>query len=285
MAIKIKFDVARTPEFPTLVLARRDGSKIGMLTPSEVNLRGCLNDADEIQFKIYKEADGVECPFWDDLVNFKLIWCKEWNAWFSITVELDETNPKQIVKDVNCIALGESELSQIMLYTIEINTEDDIARDDYKVATLYNGEDHEASLIHRITEKAPHYQLKHVDSTIANIQRTFTFDGTSIYDAFQEIAEEIGCLFVLDCYSDSNGNLQRTISIYDLETNCNACGHRGEFSYTCPECGSKDLNYGYGEDTTIFVSSDALGDEIQFETDTDSVKNCFRLEAGDDLMT
>ena len=120
MAIKVKFDVARTPEFPTLVLAKRDGTKLGMLTPCEVNLKGCLNDADEIQFKIFKETDGIQYPLWDDLVNFKLIWCKEWNAWFEITVELDETNPKNIVKNVNCVGLGEAELSQVMLYTIEI---------------------------------------------------------------------------------------------------------------------------------------------------------------------
>ena len=77
-----------------------------------------------------------------------------------------------------------------------INTENDIARDDYKITVLYDEKDKEASLLDRLLEKAPHYSIAHVDSTIKNIQRTYSFDGTSICDAFQEIGEEIGCLFV-----------------------------------------------------------------------------------------
>ena len=87
----------------------------------------------------------------------------------------------------------------------------------------------------------------------------------------------------------------RTISVYDLQQNCNDCGYRGEFTDTCPnlKCPSRDsdyqskgIKYGYGEDTLIFVTSDELASNgIQLVTDTDSVKNCFKLEAGDDLMT
>ena len=42
---------------------------------------------------------------------------------------------------------------------------------------------------------------------------------------------------------------------------------------------------GYGEDTTIFISKDNLAENIEYAADVDSVKNCFKLEAGDDLMT
>ena len=37
--------------------------------------------------------------------------------------------------------------------------------------------------------------------------------------------------------------------------------------------------------TSIFVSTDNLANTVTLKTDVDSVKNCFRLEAGDDLMT
>ena len=47
-----------------------------------------------------------------------------------------------------------------------------------------------------------------------------------------------------------------------------------------PECGSTDITY-FGEDTTIFVNKENLTDEVQFETDTDLIKNCFKLTAGD----
>ena len=70
-----------------------------------------------------------------------------------------------------------------------------------------------------------------------------------------------------------------------MESNCSQCGYRGEFTGSCPKCKSTNINEGYGVDTSIFISSDECGADIQFTTDTDSVKNCFKLEAGDDLMT
>ena len=120
----------------------------------------------------------------------------------------------------------------------------------------------------------------------AKIQRSFSFDGTSIYDALQEIGEEIGCLFIFNSNSNNSGKIQRTISVYDLQQYCNDCGYRGEFTDECPKCGSTNIINGFGEDTLIFVTSDELGSAgIELTTDTDSVKSCFKLEAGDDLMT
>lgn len=284
MAIKINFDTAHNPESPTFILSKRNGDKIGQIDAKEIELSDILNDASEVSFNVYKYIDNKKCEIWDDIVDFKLIHCIEWNMWFEITVKLDELN--EIVKTVFCTQLGQAELSQIKLYDVEINTENDIARDEYEIPTvLYNESHPEASLLHRIMEKAPHYKIIHVDDTIKNIQRTFTFSDISIYDAFQDISQEINCLFVLHSNSDENGNIQRTISVYDLESNCNECGYRGEFIDICPKCGSNDINEGYGKDTKIFITSDELGEEIQLSNDTDSVKNCFKLVAGDDLMT
>ena len=284
MAIKINFDVIHNAEMPTFILAKRNGQKIGVLNAQDIEISDSLNDASEITFVVNKYADGKICKFWNDIVDFKLVYCVEWDKWFEITIEIDEST--NIKKTVSCTNLGHAELSQIMLYNIEINTESDIAREDYKTPTvLYNPLDTSASLLHRITEKAQHYTIAHVDNAIQNIQRTFTFDDKSIYDAFQEIAEEIHCLFVLDSNSDSNGNIQRTISVYDLESNCLDCGYRGEFTSICPKCGSNNIDEGYGNDTGIFVTSDELADNIELTSDTDSIKNCFKLEAGDDLMT
>ena len=118
-----------------------------------------------------------------------------------------------------------------------------------------------------------------------NFQRTFTFDDTSIYDAFQEVSEELDCLFIFGCGSDENGKPERTISVYDLEANCVDCGNRDTFVHKCPKCGSTNIILGYGEYTNVFISRDNLADEITYSVDTDSVKNCMKLEAGDDLMT
>lgn len=284
MALKIRFDPSNTPELPTIILATKSGEKLGEIKKHSVTIKDCLNDAAEISFTVNKYENGIKNPLWDKIKDFRLVWCKEWDIWFQIDVEIKET--ADTAKEVHGTRLCAAELSQVNLYNIEINTETDIARDDYtKPTVLFNEYSPEASLLNRITEKIPHYTLAHVDATIADIQRTFSFNDISIYDAFQKIAQEIGCIFVLHSDSDENGKPRRAISVYDLESNCRGCGHRGEFTKVCPECGSIDIDEGYGSDTTIFITSDELADNIQLSSDVDSVKNCFKLEAGDDLMT
>ena len=288
MAIRIMFDAANNPEAPTVVLAQRNGDKLGQIDARSISISDSFNDASEMSFKVYKELNGEECTLWDEITNFKLIYCVEWNEWFEITVELDET--AETVKTVFATGLGWAELGQINLYNIEINTEDDIARDDYKEPTvLFDAANPEISLLNRITEKAPHYKITHVDGSIAKIQRTFSFDNTSIVDAFQDIADEIKCIFILKAEMDGHtGELNRSIEVYDLQNHCVDCGHRWdsvEQDNICPKCGSENIEPGYGDDTTIFITSDELADNIGFETDTDAVKNCFKLEGGDDLMT
>lgn len=283
MGVKISFDATGTPQEPTLILAYPNGDKIGQLNVNGILVKDSLNNATEISCNMQKYLDGRKNALWDNMTNFKRIWWKEQNAWFEATVELDETN--DLIKTIYCVDLPHAELSQIMLYDIEINTETDISRDDYTDPTIFYDPDNlDTSLLNRIMEKAPNYTIEHVDSTIAKIQRTFTFDNISLYDAFQEIAAEINCLFIFNA-KDENGKIKRTISVYDLEQNCLDCGYRGEFTDVCPKCGSQNISYGYGQDTTIFISTDDLADDIQFITDTDAVKNCFKLEGGDDLMT
>lgn len=330
MAINIKFDLIGNPEPPTIILATRDGTKLGQLDvdPEHIEVIDKFNDASEFSFTVHKNKlqksksnllnsnEGIlkssddyllqgsdelyliskdvseinnmsNVVLWDKITDFKLVYCKEWDMWFEIRVELDEST--EAVKTVFCTQLGQAELSQIMLYNIEINTEKDIEREDYKRAILWDADDIESSILYRLLkDKAPHYSIAHVDYTIAKIQRSFSFDDTSIYDAFMEIAEEIGCLFVFNSNSGEGGKIQRTISVYDLQQNClnPDCKHRGDFTDVCPECGSTNIKYGYGEDTLIFVTSDELAAEgIELTTDTEAVKNCFKLEAGDDLMT
>lgn len=314
MAINIKFDLTGNPEPPTIILANRNGNKLGQLKVNEdsINLNDKFNDISEISFTINKYIDDRLTPLWGKVVDFKLIYCKEWDCWFEIGVELDEET--ETVKTVFGTQLGQAELSQIMLYDVEINTEEDIERSDYILPTvLYrrNGELNDgitkeeadeldklgktvpykeyksASLLHRLlNDKAPHYSIEYVSPTISKIQRSFSFDDDSIYDSLQEVAEEIGCLFIFNSGSDKNGKPERTISVYDLQQNCNDCGYRGEYTDKCPKCGSTNITNGYGDDTLIFVTSDELAsDGIQLKTDTDAVKNCFKLEAGDDLMT
>lgn len=242
-----------------------------------------VDDAVMVELSFDVPLNLVNNKFWEQIKDFKLAWAREWNILFEVYVELNEAD--ETIKNISAKSLGEVELSQIKLYNIEINTETDIEREDYEPTIIFDESNAETSLLNRIMEKAPHYRIRHVDSSIANLQRTFEFNNTTIYDAFQRIAEEVDCLFVIRCYLDADGKVVREINVYDLESNCLECNHRGEFTDVCPECGSKNIKVGYGEDTTIFVSTENLANNITYSTDEGSVKNCFRLEAGDDLMT
>lgn len=289
MAINVKFDLTGNPEPSTIILTKRNGDRLGRLdvNPESISLNGKFNSASEISFTLNKYKNEKLTNLWNEVVDFKLIYCKEWDTFFEIRVELDEET--ETVKTVFCTQLGQAELSQIKIYDMHINDEDDISREDYKKTILFNEEDTESSLLHKIfKDKAPHYSITRVDATIAGIQRVFSFDDTDIHGACMEIGEEIGCLFVFPSNSDENGKIQRTVEVYDLQQNCKnpECRHRGEFTDKCPKCGSTDIEYGYGEETPIFVTRDELAEGgIQLTTDTDSIKNCFKLEAGDKLMT
>lgn len=288
MAIKIKFDAAGNPQQLHLILATRTGKKIRELPIDHVKFSGELANGSEISFQVSKtacvnKAKQVDEKFWRQITDLKLAYCPEIDLWYELSVSVDETN--ELLKNVIATSLGEAELSQINVYGIEVNTESDIEREDYEPTILYDPDNKEASLLDRLLYKAPHYRIKHVDASIAGLQRTFQFDGKSVHDAFQEVSTEMDVLFIYECRKTEHLGIDRAISVYDLESNCNSCGARGEFFGICDKCGSTDITPGYGEDTKIFVATENIAKEINYETNLDEVKNCFRLEAGDDLMT
>jgi len=282
---RLRFDSAGVVADPSLVLMTKSDKRLGSVVGFEnFHYKHHLNQADEISLTVHKFIDGVRNPLWDSFVSLKVLWYQDANQCFELDV--DATEDDDIVKQVTGKALAESELAQILLFDTEINTEDDIAREDYTSPTVfYNADNPNISLLNRILNKAPHYQIAHVDGSLTTLQRTFSFDNTSVVDALNDVAEEVKCLFQYDASIDADtGKIVRSISAYDLMRSCRDCGKRFEGD-ACPKCGSTDFNEGYGVSTGIVVAKDNLADNIDFESDTDSVKNCFRLEGGDDDFT
>ncbi len=273
--INIDFINGTVEDF-TVVLSNRNLEKQGqILNVQNFVYKENLNSANEISFSVYKEVDGKQEILWDDIYDLKLVWIKEVDEFFQIAIS--KTESTYTVKKITGTSLCEAELSQTTIRNTEINSEADIARADYVVTKFYNPNNKEGSLLDRIFSAVPHYSIKHVDRSLWDIQRTFSIDGTTIYDFLVgDCAEQFGCLFKFD-------STDRSVSVYDLYTVCNNCGHRGEYLDTCPKCGSDNL-YFYGEDTTIFVSTSNLTDEINFDTDVDSIKNCMLLKSGDEIM-
>lgn len=287
MSMKINFDASGNPESSVMGLIDQSGKHIGVLSNyTNLKTQDNLKTASTISFTLHKSLNDKEYKYWNEVKNFRLIYVPDWDKYFVIKITINEDN--EIEKEIEANSLQEVELGQLLLHNVEINTETDISREDYIRTVLYNHGEPKGSLLNRlIKDKASNYTILHVDDSIKNIQRSFSFDDTSIYDAFQSISEEIDCLFVFGerPEGDTTTSIPRTISVYDLESNCKDCGYRGEFMDQCPKCGSTNIKEGYGEDTTIFVNKDNLADNISVSSDTDSVKNCFYLQSGDDLMT
>lgn len=288
---QLQFYNDQIPNF-SIVLSTRNHTHLGQLRNIDYDSMICglhENSADELSFDVYKTLKGEKEINWDNIVDLKLVYIPELNEYFQIQVSNADGNNQ--VKTVTCTSQCEAELGQAPLNNIEINTETDIERDDYILPTVFykdipsmnpNSQEYkqakDESFLHRILDGVPHYTIGHVDKSLWNLQRSFSIDETNVYDFLTgDCANEFHCIFKFD-------SVNRVINVYDLYTRCNECGYRGEYNDLCPECGSDDLSI-YGEDTTVYVDKDNLSDTVTFTTDVDSIKNCFRLEAGDDDMT
>ena len=275
--IKPLFDDNGQIIIPTIVLCNRNKHKLGSIYPiKDFEITPDLYGNNEMTFKVYKYNNGVELSIWDKIIDLKLIYIPEYDEYFEIDVDDSET--KENVKSVTAINLGVAELSQTNLYDIEINTEEDIARQDYQIAQFYDTLNPNTTILGRVMSKAPHYKINHVDMSLHNIVRQFSINDKDIYGFLTgDLSDEIHCLV--------KANSNRTIDVYDLYDYCLDCHERAdEMNGECPVCHSKNIKNGYGHNTTTYISTENLASEISVETDKDSVKNTFRVQGGDDVI-
>ena len=276
---KFTYDMFDTISPPTLVLSTRYHKHLGVINNAqEVSSEFNMSSHQEISFEVYKEVDGVQCPLWDDIVDFKYVYVPEHEEYYELQVDVDDADSTK--KHCTGVSASERELSQKYLRDFHCNDETDILRDDYVVTILYDPNNPDGSLLDRVLhDKCPEWTIAHVDSSIADIQRTFTTDNTTVYDFFvNTVAKEIGCLFLFN-------SVNRSISVYDLYNTCDNCGFRGEYQNKCPKCGSTSLAGSYGTFQNVYISPKNFASQISVDGDADSVKNCFKIEGGDDLMT
>lgn len=265
----------------TAVLCRAEKTPVGTLSAvDDFRFKNISNDTDEISFKVYSKINGEPAPLYDELANFKLIFIPEWQKYYQIEVSETEQDGFS-VKNITGIHLSEAELGNLMLYHLEINTEEDIAREDYDPlhpSVIFDGTAN--CLLNRVlADKAPHYSVGYVSPSIKNLVRSFSIDNESIHNFLSgTLAEEIGCVVEYD-------SVNNKINLYDTYRHCTDCGCRFDSAASaCPECGSFNVSDDYGNDTGILLSTDNLAEELQFDTDKDSLKTCFKISGGDELM-
>lgn len=280
---------SHTLETPIIILKNRNFNVIGEIKHfTNWNISFQAVGIDEISFDVYRELNDEECDVWDKLIDLAIIEVKGYGH-FEISVTINEEN--EIIKSVVGQSL-EVELGQITLEEFHVNDDDattmeetEYNEDDFDdegnfIPTVFcNFDDEQHSLLHRVlADKAPHWSIGHVPTYISinktdkpelasTFQRTYTVDGTSIYDfLMNDVAEESNVFFIFDTYN-------RKINCYNAE----------DFVWTD---GTEVISINaYGEDTTIFVDMDNLANQITLSGDKDSVKNCFRVSGGDDVIT
>lgn len=297
---RIEQDVARQPIIPSCILATKSGKRLGTIIVDEQTLTVKVSLEDsylllaEMSCDIHKYINTYKNPYWDDIKDFKMLYIpihvphiKARGLWFEIIVTIDEND--DTIKHLTGTLAQYAELNQSKNFEVEIRTEDDIDKDDYEDTIFYNPDNPKASIVDRILhDKARHYTIYHVDDSLYNVKRTFTFDNTEVIGCLKELAEEVDCIIIFGESDDTSGKLQRTISFYDAKDYCPVCKKRGDFTNGCtnPDCDhSIKIIPRYGQDTGIFISKENLGENINLSSDTDNIKNCYRLSAGDDDMT
>ena len=300
--LSLNFGADGLVENLSFVLARKDKSKIGLLNnPQDIDVSISLEEAPSISVKFY----NVENPYWNDINMFKLIYVPELDTYFSIECEESESD-EGTYKALTLTRMAESELSQPKVYALQINTEEDIIRPDYDSNfpnVLYRDPDdihayddiwesdekydeytdeqksdvlRHSSILHRVLSFAPHFTVGTVDESIQKIQRIYTFDGISVYECLNQIAEDMS--IIID-YTD------RTVNAYDALSYCEDCGFRGHYTGECPNCGGTNITEGFGENTGICISTETLGTDITYSRNSDAISNCYHIAGGDDTMT
>lgn len=316
------YDPSNKLETPTFVLAQRSGQKIGLLTNiKDVTFKNSCQDAPEMVLKVYKYNGMVLTPHWDDINMFKLIYVPEADTYFSIECETSEGSDG-IYKALSLTRLAESELGQIKVYGLQINTEAAIILPSYdanfpvvlyrdltdlqRYDEIWNSDEkytvidpttqqidvqattalrtqilRDSSLMHKLMSFAPHYSIGTVDETVRDIQRIFEFNGQSIIECLNSIADEESLIIDFNCGVSSN----RVVNVYDALSNCNDCGFRASFTHVCPRCQSTDINEGFGANTGILVNAEQLGNNLTIKRNSESIANCYHVSGGDELMT
>lgn len=299
----IKFDkINKTIKRPVLLLRTRAGKFIGKITYTNLKSSFIGKGLDELSFDIHKTSGGKECTFWDKLTDLAIIdyvGYGQFEASFTTDIA-DET-----IKHATCVSL-ETELGQRILREFHVNDEEAMNNrneDSFTRTTFYNKNDEKHSLLHRvIADKAPGWSIGHVPKKlnvngavydVSSFQRTYTVDGTSIYDFLTgEVCEESNCIFLFDTYN-------RIIHCYNIEDcvyyNHNEKAVEGAYckdSVYYDKYGVKLENqniYGHcegiGKDTNILVSQKQLAKDFQIQSNHDSIKNCFYVSGGDDKIT
>ena len=110
----------------TIVLSTKAHDHLGTLCnvpQNSISFNKNLNSANELSFEVYYRLDDTIEPLWEQIISINTIYVPEFDEYYQIDVQLDEDAQQK--KTVTATSACAVELSNSMLYNIEINNEND----------------------------------------------------------------------------------------------------------------------------------------------------------------
>ena len=293
-------------ERATLLLRKRNGDIIGKIPYDNFKFSFVGSGLDELSFDIHKEKNGETYKFWDKLTGLAIV---DYVGYGLFEANFTTNDADETIKTCNAVSL-ETELGQHTLHEeAHYNDEQaitnalpiDVVNGVYVPVVFCDKDNQNHSLLHRvIKDKAPHWSIGRVPALLNvngmvyesnTYQRTFDGEGSTIYDFLMDIATECNVLFTFDTYN-------RVINCWNLEEcvfEWSTCAVIEGAYYQDGIMYDKDdiafevqENYGFcdgiGYDTNIIVSKKQLAQDFSIQSDKDSVKNCFYVTGGDDIV-
>ena len=290
-------------EEPILLLKTRSGKVLGNIQYTNLQFSFVGKGLDNLSFDVHKVVDGKECEFWDKLIDLSIVDYKGYGQ-FEAHVTLNDEN--ESIKSVTCESL-ETELGQHIIHEMHINDDVAITNSDenteFVPTTLCDFAHPEYSLIHRVlNDKAPHWAVGdcspqiNIDGTVYDsnsVQRTFTISGQTPYDFFDsEVSQEFSVIFTYDTYKREVYCYNLEECVYDKTTRKAIEGYHcingvfyDENDLVVTDCSNLRYCEGIGSDTNIFVSKSKLANSLSMDSEQGTVKNCFYVTGGDDIIT
>ena len=179
--MKLDFNLLRQVEYPQVILCRRSHQKIGELVGvSDLRLDLNLSSWNELSFSVPYRYQGQVHPLWNRIRDLATVFLPQF-GYFQIEVSEQDDGANKTKRVTG--KSQEAELGQILLHGVQINVVDgDIKDEDFAPKRFYQPLDPEHSILHLLLKEAPHWSIGHVDESLADKQRSFEIDGTSVYD-------------------------------------------------------------------------------------------------------
>ena len=195
----VSFDAFNLYERPVLVLCKPNLEQQYVLG-NVINLRYSprFNALSDLSFTAFEYINGIKMPYYDYLVNRKIVYVEEF-GYFQITKTEEDGNGKKTYKDISCQSI------EVQLITKSLG----VFKGTYR---LYNAIDPSGTLLQEIIEYLPDWSIGNVDAAVAVKYRTFDINDSTIYQFLMTDVEE-----AYECVFDFN-TADKTISCYDRST-------------------------------------------------------------------